>query len=79
MSLRAESGAIREVGVRQLKSEAAAVLHGVVNGERVIVTRHGHPIAVMLSVEQAGDLLLTSSEEFLRMRLRAHEELGRIS
>jgi len=32
------------------------ILDGVVDGERVIVTRHGHPIAVILSIEQAVDL-----------------------
>jgi prevent-host-death family protein len=78
MSLRAESAAIREVGVRQLKSEVAAVLDAVVNGERVIVTKHGHPIAVILSIEQAADLMLTGSEEFVRMRLRGHDELDQM-
>ena len=78
MSLRAEEAAIRQVGVRALKSEVSAVLDGVVHGERVIITRHGHPIAVILCIEQAADLLLTNSEEFVRMRLRAREELDRM-
>jgi len=75
MRFQEEPKAIREVGVRELKSGASAVLDGVVDGERVIVTRNGHPIAVMLSIEQAIDLFLTSSEEFVQMRLEAREEL----
>ena len=73
-----EPVAIREVGVRELKREASRVLAGVVDGERVIVTRNGRPIAVILSIEQAVDLLLTSSEEFVRMRLEARAELDRL-
>ncbi len=77
-SFQDESERIREVGVRELKSGASAVLDGVVEGERVIVTRNGHPIAVILSIEQAVDFLVTSSEEFVRMRLLAREELDRL-
>ena len=78
MSFENEPAAIREINVRELKSGASQVLEGVVDGERVIVTRHGHPIAVILSIEQAIDLFLSSSEEFVRMRLRAREELDRL-
>jgi prevent-host-death family protein len=78
MSSQDEPAAIREVSVRELKSGASQVLDGVVAGERVIVTRNGHPIAAILSIEQAVDLFLSSSEEFVRMRLRAREELDRL-
>jgi prevent-host-death family protein len=77
MSFENEPETIREVGVRELKSRMSAVLDGVIDGERVIVTRNGHPIAVILSIEQAVDLFLASSEGFVRMRLRAREELDR--
>jgi hypothetical protein len=46
-------------------------------GERAIVTRDGQPAAVLLGVDQAIDFLLVSSEEFVRMRMRAREELER--
>jgi prevent-host-death family protein len=78
MSFEDKPEAIREVNVRELKSGASQVLDGVVDGERVIVTRHGHPIAVIISIEQAIDLFLSSSEDFVRMRLRAREELDRL-
>ena len=77
-SFQDEPKRIREVGVRELKSGTSAVLDAVVDGERVIVTRHGHPVAVILSIEHAVDLLLTNSDQFVRMRLRAREELDRV-
>jgi prevent-host-death family protein len=78
MSFEHEPAAIREVSVRELNRATSRVVAGAVDGERVIVTRHGRPIAVILSIEQAVDLFLTSSEEFVRMRLGAHEELDRL-
>ena len=78
MSSQDEPAAIREVSVGELKSGVSQVLGGVVDGERVIVTRNGHPIAVILYIEQAVDLFLSSSEEFVRMRLRARKELDRL-
>ena len=38
----------------------ASVLTRVVDGGRVIVTRHGRPVAVVLGVEDAMELILTS-------------------
>jgi prevent-host-death family protein len=74
----ADAGAqtIREVGVRELNRGTTRVLEMALAGERVIVTRDGQPIAVLLSVDQAIELLLISSEEFVRMRLRARQEPG---
>jgi prevent-host-death family protein len=78
MSFENEPAAIREVSVRELKQAMSRVLAGVVDGERVIVTRHGRPTAVILSIEQAVDLFLVSSEQFVLMRLEAREELDRL-
>jgi prevent-host-death family protein len=78
MSFENERAAIREVSVRELKQAMSRVLDGVVDGERVIVTRYGRPTAVILSIEQAVDLFLVSSEQFVRMRLEAREELDRL-
>jgi antitoxin (DNA-binding transcriptional repressor) of toxin-antitoxin stability system len=66
---------IREVGVRELNRGTTRVQMAMA-GDRVIVTRDGQPIAVLLSVDRAIELLLISSEEFVRMRLRARQELG---
>ncbi len=72
----AVAGTIREVGVRALNRGTTRVLEMAMAGDRVIVTRDGQPIAVLLGVDQAIELLLISSEEFVRMRLRARQELG---
>ena len=49
----------------------------MIRGDRVIVTKHGTPIAVILCIDEAADLLLASAEEFVRMRVDARAELGR--
>ncbi len=76
--VRSERGptVIREVGVRELNRRTSRVVEMAEAGERVIVTRDGQPAAVLLGVDQAIDLLLVSSEEFVRMRMQAHKELG---
>lgn len=67
---------IREVGVADLKNGTSGVLRDVTHGERVIVTKHGRPIAVILGIEEAVDLMLAHAEEFVRMRIEAREELA---
>jgi prevent-host-death family protein len=66
----------REVGVRELSRRTDAVLGAALAGERVIVTRYGEPVAVILGTDQAAEWLLASAEEFARMWLQAHRELG---
>jgi len=73
--LEAHRPTIHEVSVRELNRSTSQVLGMARDGARIIVTRHGEPIAVVLSVDQAIDLLLASSEEFVRMRMAAREEL----
>jgi prevent-host-death family protein len=77
MAVERQPTTIREVSVRELSRDTTRILRGVSAGERIIVTRHGQPAAVLLSVEDAMELILVSSEEFVRMRLRAREELAR--
>jgi prevent-host-death family protein len=67
---------IREVSVRQLTHQTSRVLGRVEECERVIVSRYGRPVAVLLGIDQAIDLLLANSEEFVRMRVAAREELA---
>ncbi len=66
--------AIREVGVRELNRRTSRVIEMAEAGQRVVVTRDGQPAAVLLAVDQAIDLLLVSSEEFVQARMRAREE-----
>jgi antitoxin (DNA-binding transcriptional repressor) of toxin-antitoxin stability system len=47
----------------------------VIEGDRVIVTRYGRPIAAILGVDDAVDLMLGHADEYLRLRLEACDEL----
>ena len=64
----------REVGMRDLSGRTDAVIAAAVAGERVIVTRYGEPVAVLLGTDQAVEWMVASAEEFVLMRLQAHRE-----
>jgi prevent-host-death family protein len=66
---------ITEVPATELARKAASVLARVEKGERVIVTRHGHAVAVLVSVWTGVDLVLAGSERFTLLRREAREEL----
>jgi prevent-host-death family protein len=51
-----EGQTVREVGVRELSHSTAAVIRAVREGERLVVTRHAEPQAVVLSVNDAVEL-----------------------
>jgi prevent-host-death family protein len=59
---------IGEVSVRILSRETSAVLERVRDHERIIVTRHGHPIAVLMSVRACIDFM--AAEEGVLPRRR---------
>ena len=60
-----------EIGVKELKATASAVIEEVEAGTAYIVTKRGRPAAVLLPVEEAEDLVLANSDEYLRMRREA--------
>jgi prevent-host-death family protein len=66
---------ITEVPATDLARKAASVLGRVEKGERVIVTRHGRPVAVIVSLWDGVDLALAGSERFTLLRREAREEL----
>jgi len=49
---------VREVSIGELNRSTSAVVRSVRRGERVIVTRHGEPQAVVLSVEDLIDAIV---------------------
>jgi prevent-host-death family protein len=59
---------IGEVGVRELSRDTSGVLRDVRDHERIIVTRHGHPIAVVLSVAACIDLVVAEEVRLPRRR-----------
>ena len=63
-----------EIGVKELKNCASRVVADVEGGQRVIVTKRGRPVAVIMSMEEAEDFVLANAEEYVRMRLEAERE-----
>jgi prevent-host-death family protein len=72
-----DSQPVREVSISQLRKELAAVVEAVAVGERVIVSRHGRPRAVLVSLDDAIDVAVVASEEFARLRREVRLELER--
>ena len=60
-----------EIGVKELKAAASAVIEDVERGAAYIVTKRGRPAAVLLPVEEAEDLVLANADEYVRMRRQA--------
>jgi prevent-host-death family protein len=50
------SPALREVSLRALNRHTSDVIGGIRDGERVVITRYGIPVAVLLSVADALEL-----------------------
>ena len=60
-----------EIGVKELKATASAVIERVESGTAYVITKRGRPAAVLLPVEEAEDLVLANADEYLRMRREA--------
>ena len=60
-----------EIGVKELKATASAVIDRVERGTAYVVTRRGRPAAVLLPVEEAEDIVLANADEYVRMRREA--------
>ncbi len=60
-----------EIGVKELKATASAVIERVESGAAYVVTKRGRPAAVLMPVDEAEDLVLASADEYLRMRRAA--------
>ena len=60
-----------EIGVKELKATASAVIEDVEAGAAYVVTKRGRPAAVLLPIEEAEDLVLANADEYVRMRRQA--------
>ena len=60
-----------EIGVKELKATASAVIERVEAGAAYVVTKRGRAAAVLLPVEDAEDLVLANADEYVRMRRQA--------
>jgi prevent-host-death family protein len=52
-----ETRPIEEVSVRELSRNTCAVVTRAREHERLIITRHGHPVAVLLSIDDCIRLI----------------------
>ena len=66
---------ISAVTMTELARGVSAVVGRVVAGERVIVTRHGLPAAVILSIVDGRDVVIAGSEAIALLRREAREQL----
>jgi len=60
-----------EIGVKELKARASAVIEEVEGGAAFVVTKRGRPAAVLLPVDEAEDLVLANADEYVQMRRTA--------
>jgi prevent-host-death family protein len=66
-----EGRTIAEIGLKELKATASAVIDEVEGGAAYVVTKRGRPAAVLLPVKEAEDLVLANADEYIRDRRRA--------
>jgi prevent-host-death family protein len=64
-----------QIGVKELKATASAVIEEVEGGAAFVVTKRGKPAAVLLPIEEAEDLVLANADEYVRMRREARAAL----
>jgi len=68
---------LAEIGVKELKATASAVIEEVERGAAYVVTKRGRPAAVLLPVEEAEDVVLANADEYIRMRREARAAYGK--
>jgi prevent-host-death family protein len=66
-----------EIGVKELKATASAVIDDVERGAAYVVTKRGRPAAVLVPIEEAEDLVLAHADELIRMRRQARAAYAR--
>ena len=66
-----------EIGVKELKATASAVIDEVEAGASYVITKRGRPAAVIVPVDEAEDIVLANAEEYVRMRRAARSAYTR--
>ncbi|MGE5146399.1 MAG: type II toxin-antitoxin system Phd/YefM family antitoxin [Candidatus Eiseniibacteriota bacterium] len=65
-----------QIGAYEAKTHLAALLKRVARGERITITRHGRPIALLVPPAGAGDIAVTAAVEAIRAFGRSHRLTG---
>jgi prevent-host-death family protein len=60
---------IGEATVRELSRDTCSVLRSACEHRRIIITRHGHPVAVLLSIADCIDLVVANEVNLPRPRV----------
>lgn len=63
-----------EVGIKELTNATSKVIRRAEAGERVLITKRGRPVAVLMSIPAAEQFVVAYAEEFVRARLAGREE-----
>lgn len=71
--------AIRAVGARELRHQAGAVLSSIRDGERLVLTRHGRPQAMVLSMRDAVELAVAVRLFEAQKEAQGEWEKGRVA
>jgi prevent-host-death family protein len=72
--LRFPEAPLAEIGLRELTHHTARVLRRVEDGERIVLTRHACPIAVLVSVAEAENFFAVHSADMVRARIEGRAE-----
>jgi prevent-host-death family protein len=66
------------IGIREFKAQAAALVGRAENGEPIVVSRRGRPVAVLLPLDMDIDeILLANSSALAKRRTEALAQLRR--
>lgn len=66
-----------EIGIKELKATASAIIDEVEGGSAYVVTRRGRPAAVLLPIDEAEDLVLANADEYVRQRRLARADYAK--
>ncbi len=72
-----ERSPVAEIGVKELKTTASAVIERVEAGAAYVVTKRGRPVAVLRPVDEAEDIVLANADEYERIRRQGRAAYAR--
>jgi prevent-host-death family protein len=65
-----------QIGAYEAKTHLASLLKRVARGERITITRHGRPIALLVPPAGAGDIAVSEAIDAIRAFGRSHKLTG---
>jgi prevent-host-death family protein len=68
---------VAEIGIKELKATASAVIDDVEGGAAYVITKRGRPAAVLMPVDEAENLVLANADEYVRLRRQARAAYAR--